>query len=73
MEHKDTRGGGPEPTHYDRVRHEKMNLKPLFTQRIFLGYRFNQDVSCVKCGEKVGERRVIIGSDSYHYDCFGAK
>lgn len=73
MDHKDIRGGGPEPGRYDQSRHERMRLKPLFIQRVFQSTRFNADINCVKCGELIGERKVIIGTDSYHYDCFGSK
>lgn len=67
------RGGGPEPTAFDRRRHEKMRLRPIGSYgQIFVGLKpLPATVTCTGCGKDINGPHLIIGTEHYHYGgCF---
>jgi hypothetical protein len=67
---KIARGGGPEPTKYDRDRHAKMQLRDQkYGQiRVFQNQRLND--LCCKCGLEIVMNQIVVFGRNYHGRCF---
>ncbi len=73
MSDKIARGDGPEPTKYDRRRHEEMNLRPIgrFYGNTFIGLSsFDPYPVCCQCGREIITPHVIICGDHFHNECY---
>lgn len=67
---KITGAGRPEPTTYDKVRHESMKLRPIGYGYFHVNRSFST-VTCNGCGNEInGLVGYYINKKPYHRECF---
>ena len=67
-EHEVVRGGGPENTHYDRVRHEKMSLRPMRYGFFRVAKEATLPDVCEKCHKEIYGQKLNVNGKLYHYN-----